>query len=383
MKKKTFHLFRIIELPVFAVLLLFITPLFGSLILGYQFSSHSILHVPTIIVDHDNSSLSRELIRLIDTNQVFNVKYFSDQNNDIESLISKGRVAVGVIIPPHFSKDLLNGKAPKVAVIYDGTQMSMAGAAKGRISEVLSTIKTGYLMQIMQGKLGVMPAVSQKVVLPMSFNSRYIGNPTKNLPNFYLEGLVINMAQITAFLLGLELADLNKKRYRYLWLSGIAGGIFGVISVALAIAALVGCFKVPFRGNGMAVLCLAIPFMIGMTNLGIALRLLIKNKPMVISAGGTLISATFLFAGYTFPVLAMPDCLQSVYKFMPFFYFGIPVRDISLIGSSLTQFIPELRWLIQFVVLMWIVNWAIFILKKRVQSNYDWDDKKLSDEACT
>ncbi|HVI41380.1 MAG TPA: hypothetical protein VM577_12065, partial [Anaerovoracaceae bacterium] len=55
-----------------------ILPPICSWILGYEWSGQQINHVPTVIVDHDSSSMSRDLIGYIKNNQAFDVQFYTD-----------------------------------------------------------------------------------------------------------------------------------------------------------------------------------------------------------------------------------------------------------------------------------------------------------------
>lgn len=96
-----------------SVMLLLIIPAISSYALGYTYSEHVVKNVPTMIVDHDDSTLSKNFITQINTNEVFNVVNYSENDNDIKNLMDEGKVVVGIIIPANFAKDLNDGKAPK------------------------------------------------------------------------------------------------------------------------------------------------------------------------------------------------------------------------------------------------------------------------------
>lgn len=368
-----------------SIMLLLVIPIASSFILGYEFSGHQIGHVPTVIVDHDNSTLSASLVKQINTNDTFNVTNYSENNDDVKNLIDKGNVAVGIIIPDDFSKDLIEGKAPKIMVIYDGSQMSAVGATKGKISEVLGTIKAGYLISLEEGKLGLMPDVAKSSVVPIQYNSRFIGNPTKNTPNFMLEGLVIAITQIGIVILGIIISD--EKNYLWLLIKGIICGLIGSIAISVALMIQVKYFGVPYNGSFPAGIILTILYSIGMTNIGILIGVLTKDKASAISSSMGLVSATILLSGYTFPVLAMPDIFTSISKYVPFLYYGIPLRDLSLMGSSFNDILPNVYWLIKLTVIMWISILIVFILKngyKYIKENKRWNlvlKRRCKDEA--
>lgn len=345
-------------------------PIICSFILGYQMEQHQVQHIPTIIVDHDNSQFSKTLINEIKTNEIFSVTKYSDRDEDVKDLIAQEKVRVGVIIPKDFSKDLANGNAPKVLIFYDGSQMAITSAAKARMSEILLTIKTGYLKKIVEGKLGKMPEISKNYVLPMYYNYRLLNNPTRNYINFLIPGMIISIIQVSLVMMGVDLVNEDEKKYLWLWIKGILGGLLGVISIAICLGIQFKYFAVPFRGtfNGAAILTLL--YCIGLVNYGILIRLILPEKILALQIAAIPILLTTILAGFTFPLLAMPDFFKELAKFLPFLYYGEVMRDLCLKDIGMEYILPQITWLFKFVIYMWAASIGIFMLKKIVKKKY-------------
>lgn len=345
-------------------------PIICSFILGYQMEGHQVQHIPTIIVDHDNSQFSKMLINEIKTNEIFNVTNYSDRDEDVKDLIAQEKVRVGVIIPKDFSKDLTSGNGPKVLICYDGTQMSVTSAAKARMSEILLTIKTGYLKKVVEGKLGVMPEVSQNYVLPMYFNYRLLNNPTRNYINFFIPGMIISIIQVSLVMLGVDIVRKDEKKYLWLWIKGILGGLLGVISIGISLGIQFKYFAVPFRGTVNGAIILTLLFCIGMVNYGVLIRLILPEKILALQVASIPILFTTILAGFTFPLFAMPSYFQEIAKFLPFLYYGEVIRDLCLKNIGIEYILPQINWLFKFVLYMWIASFGVFMLKKIIKKRY-------------
>ncbi len=348
---------------IISIVLILLLPSCISFIFGYEFSGQKISRVPAIIVDHDNSTLSRNLVYQIKTNESFNVTNYSNYDDDVKSSIERGDVSVGIIIPKGFSKDLVNSNSPRILVIYDGSQMSAVGTTKGTISEILGTIKAGYLINIAEGKLGIMPEVVKNDIVPINYTYRFIGNSVKSTPNFMIQGMLLNTVQIAMVMLGIIMAH-GKKGYLKIWMKGIFSAIIASISIFLSIGIQMKYFNYPYRGSTIAAAILTILFSIGMTNVGIFIGILSKNKLEACTLCIT-VAATLLLAGYTYPVLAMPDVFSTISKYIPFLYYAIPMRDLSLIGLNLSDVSSDILWLLKFVYIMWIATLAAYMLKNK------------------
>lgn len=352
-------------------------PVICSFILGYQMEGHQVQHIPTVIVDHDNSQFSKMLINEIKTNEIFNVTNYSDRDEDVKDLIGQEKVRVGVIIPKDFSKDLTSGNGPKVLIFYDGTQMSVTSAAKARMSEILLTIKTGYLKKVVEGKLGVMPEVSKNYVLPMYFNYRLLNNPTRNYINFFIPGMIISIIQVSLVMLGVDIVREDEKNYLWLWIKGILGGLLGVVAIGISLGIQFKYFAVPFRGTINGAIILTLLYCIGIVSYGVLIRLILPEKILALQVASIPILFTTILAGFTFPLLAMPSYFQELAKFLPFLYYGEVMRDLCLKNIGIEYILPQINWLFKFVLYMWIASFGVFMLKKIVKKRYDLiKDKK-------
>lgn len=369
MKEKIFDsLKKILKLKhmILPIVMLLTVPCVSSLIFGYEFSAHKVSRVPTVIVNHDDSSLAQSLVNLIKTNESFNVVAYSENNDDVKSLIDNGTAAVGVIIPPDFAKDLTNGNSPKVIVFYDGAQTSLASASKGKIGEILNTIKSGFLVSIGEAKLGIMPEVAANNIVPIRYNSRLLGNPTSSMTNFFIQGMLLNMIQI-----GLVIATIlviNKDdNYKVICAKTTIMGLIASISTLVSIYIQYKYFAVPFRGSITAAITLTIIYDISMSSFGAMLNLSKKGNKIEAIDSSAIVASTMMFAGYTFPILAMPSIFSKIAKYVPFAYYALPLRDLTLVGGNLQDVLPDIYWLLKFLIFMWIATFLSYRKSKKTK----------------
>ncbi|WP_242835862.1 ABC transporter permease [Clostridium sp. DL-VIII] len=347
-------------------ILLLILPAISSFILGYTYSQHVVNNIPTIVVDHDNSALSKNFVTQVNTNEVFNIVKYGDRDDETKNLIDEGRVVVGIIIPKNFSEDLTAGKAPRIMICYDGAQMSAVSASKSRIAEILGTIRISYLMKLGEGKLGIMPEEIKNNIIPIQINSIFIGNSTRSTTNFMLQGMLIGIAQIGIIILGVLIVK-EKENYFLLLIKSIASGLIGSISIFLLIFIQYKYFQMPYRGSIKAAIALTIIFSIITVNLGILFKLLMKKKLEAVSSSSLIVSATVLLAGYTFPLMSAPDVFKTISKYIPFLYYGIPMRELSLLGLNFNDVLDNLNYLIKYMIYTWIAILILMIIQSTLE----------------
>ncbi|OBR92557.1 ABC-2 family transporter protein [Clostridium ragsdalei P11] len=345
------------------ILMFLILGIGGSIVLALEFSAHSLSKIPTIIVNHDNSSSTQTFIREIRTNSKFNVVAYSQTDNDVKDLIDKGDVAIGFIIPKHFSKDLTDGKNPKIMVVYDGAQMAMTSSSRTRVAQILGTIKSAYLINVAEEKLGLMPEVAANYINPIRYNSRIIGNPIENMFNFFIPGFSINIIQVGMIIVVILLINKGNS-YKKMWIKGIMVGLLASISVFIILAIYCKYFGLPYRGFVEAGIMLTILFCIGMTFVGVLLSILFNGNQIDALGLAGPIAITLFLVGYTFPTVAMPDIIPIVAKYIPFYYYAVPLRDLSLIGGSFQDNLSNILWLTKFMIFMWVVTFLLYKMKE-------------------
>ncbi len=355
-------------------IMLFGIPISLSFLFGYSMQAKQIRHIPTIIVDRDNSALSRTIIQEIRDNEIFNVDIYSQKDSDVEKYIEEGKAMVGVIIPADFSKNLLEGKGQNVLVFYDGSQMSGISAAKARMTEILLTIKTGYLKQVMEGKLNILPGQSMKTVQPMFFTYRILNNPTRNYVNFYISGMLISVIQVGLVMIGADRVRDDEKYFIFHIIKALIWGLLGTISIIITLWIQVHYFGVPFLGTLKGALALTLLYSTAMISVGMISSLIIPNQVLATQVAAILVLPTSILGGFTFPLMAVPEFFQKLGSMIPYVHYAEPMRDLNMKAIGISYIANDIIWLGKFIIYIWVVSAVIFFAKKGVK--FLWNKRK-------
>jgi ABC-2 type transport system permease protein len=115
LKGSFYKLFLVIILPVVC---------FGLII--SIFKAGVVRDLPIAVVDNDKSNISRKLLFNIQSSPTLKISKTSQSAKDALLLMQKGDVYGVIIIPNHFSRDVLLGKNPKVSALLN-TQYILIG----------------------------------------------------------------------------------------------------------------------------------------------------------------------------------------------------------------------------------------------------------------
>ena len=331
------------------LLILLILPTVLSLILGAEFIHLPFQRVPTVIVNHDHSETVQGLIEMLADNRTFDIISCTDQDDDLKDAFYYNKALAGIIIPEHFSEDLLNGREAKIMIFNDGALSTVASGMRGTISETLGTIKSGYLMKLAEGQ-GMSPQAAKNVIAPMGYSIQTISNPSKNVAYMMMEGILLTMVQICVGCAGACVCE--RKSFKTMMKKNLVIALLGCVSSLGCIWTQTVFYGFPYKSAPMAGILMTF-----FTCFGIGLFGMLQN----LGTGGncdeavqkcSMISMTMLLAGYTFPIISMPWPFKYVTWFMPNTHFIMPMRDMALSYRSFWEEAHHIVWLIGFCLVM-------------------------------
>lgn len=344
---------RYITIP---MLILLLAPTILSLLMGAEFVHLPFQKVPTIIVNHDHLETVQSLIQMISDNRTFDVIACTDEEDDLKEAFYYNKALAGIVIPEHFSEDLLNGREAKIMIFNDGAISTVASGMRGTIAEALGTIKSGYMLKLAEGK-GIPPQAAMNLIAPMGYVTKAISNPSKNVAYMMMEGILLTIVQIGAGCVGACVCE----RASFGSLMKKAGFITGIACVS-ALGCMVTqtlCFGFPYKSSPWAGILMTVFTCFGITLFGILQNLGTGGNCEEAVQKCSIISFTMLLAGYTFPVISMPWPCKFLTWFMPNTHYIVPLRDMALVERSFLSEAHHVLWLMGFCVVM-----ALLVAKK-------------------
>lgn len=346
-----------------ALMIYLIVPLIIGLVLGYEMSGNRIGNIPTVIMDHDRSEFSRTLIDYIAQNDIFDVTTYATSEDQVKKLMDSGKASVGVIIPQGLSADMQKGSGPKVLVMYDGSVMTVASSAKTAMSEILMTVKSAYMMNVLEGKQNVTAPQALNQVQPINATYRTLYNPVKNYRNFFLPGMLIAFMQVGIGVMGLERAQENRTCGYLKSVRKIGGnGLFGALGLLICLGVQYLFFGLPFKGSLLGLLVLTLLFSLCQTSFGFIMGTMIEDRTFASQATCVLILPASILGGYTFPLMAMPVFFQKLAYLIPLSYYGDAVRSLCLKPLKFHYILPGIGYLLAFLA----VEAGLLLLAKAV-----------------
>lgn len=327
-----------IKLKKYAVplILIILVPQVVNLLCCWMISSHQMREIPTAIYMGDNSTFSRRVATVFENHETFDITVYTASPEEIPQLIETGKVAFGLVIPRDFFQDIVNGKAPAIMTVVDGSQLSAASFTKISASEILLGLKKELLQEKLRMQFNMTASQAESAASGLVFQNRVLGNPTRNYLNFLMPGMMTAVAQVGLAMAAAAAVDREKRKtlFTYLGSKTLAFTGIGFLSLMMIHLVQTWVFHVPLRSGIIPVAFLSLVFSFSVSATGIMLSTLFWNKVLASQAAAIWFIPSSILSGYTWPLSSMPMFYQKLAWLMPFTHYGETLRNLALKGSS-------------------------------------------------
>jgi ABC-2 type transport system permease protein len=324
--------------------------------------------LPVAIVDLDQSSISRRFFREIQATAMTEVTLRCTSFEEARDEMQKGNIHGIIVIPRDFYKDLLAYRRPEVS-FYVNNAYLIGGTLSYKDFLTMSALGSGAVQREMLRAKGLTETAIMGRIQPIIIDSHMIGNPWANygvyLINLLLPGVLqLMILLLTIYAIGIELKNKTSRD----WLEAGEGSLVAALAGKLApytilfsILGLAGNIllykyvQYPMHGS-LAVFSLAtILYVLAYQAIGIFMIGLFPVLRDGISFAALYGILAFTYAGFTFPIEAMPPLAQGASVLFPIrHYFKIYVSE-ALLGTSSVNIIIYFAALLTFLLLPFIV----------------------------
>jgi ABC-2 type transport system permease protein len=333
--------------------------------------STQIIHIPTAVYDQDRSPSSRRLVGLLRGSRMFDPDYYVGSQAELEQLLERGTVKVGLVILPDFGADLASGRGTTVQALQDGTE-TLTALLAGAYLEGASYV---YAQRMTGGTAELAVAIAEiELVEP---RSRIWFNEELRKENFQIPAEMAAAVAWMATLLPavaivrerergtLEQLFVTPMRSIELILSkGTLAAVLTFLGFLEALAIVTFHLGVPLRGSLALLMILAGFYIFVEMGWGLVISAVAKTQGQAFIAALFWIMLESILGGQILPVENMPPAVQAVARIMPNTHFSTIVRSIMLRGSTLADLMPQVIALVVLGVVLYAL--ASARLRKRL-----------------
>lgn len=313
-------------------------PLMELLLFGYAINADP-KHLPTMVVDGDQSVMSRSLVSALEVSDYFRIAHRHATEEMAQKALANGSAQFVINIPVDFSRKVARGERPQVLVEADATDPSATAAAIAALSGIVPTVidadLAGPLSELKQGKppfellvhrryneendsaFSIVPGLLG-VVLSSTMIMMTSMAMTRERERGTLEGLLVAPIRPAEMMLG--------KISPYI-LIGI-GQIMVIVTAARVL------FHVPLMGSLILLFVVCMVFICTNLAFGFLFSSISKNQMQANQASSGFLLFSIILSGFMFPYRGMPEWAQWLGEIFPITHFLRIVRGIFLKGSG-------------------------------------------------
>ncbi|SDF87392.1 ribosome-associated ATPase/putative transporter RbbA [Thalassobaculum litoreum] len=342
-------------------------PLILMLAMGYGIS-FDVDSLTYAALDQDRSRESRMFLRQLSSSPYFAEAPALSGFADLDRQMSAGRIALAVVVPPGFGRDLLAGHSPELAGWLDGANPVRAETIRGYLEAAFQ----GYLEEYAMTETGHAAALP-----PVTVETRFRYNQAFRSTDAIAPGvLMMLLIMIPAMLTALgvvrekELGSITNfyaapvRRIEFLIGKQLPYIGVAMLSVACLLALMLGLFGVPFAGGPVALLAGALLYTTAATAFGLVVSTFVRSQIAAIFATAIIVMIPAVnFSGMMYPAAALEGAARVIGHGFPSLYFQNIATGVFNKGLDLARLYPNHLILAGFVAAYWVA--ASVLLRKQ------------------
>ena len=324
--------------------------------------------MPVGVVDLDNSSTSRALVRRLDGFQTSRVVAHYTSVAEARHAMQENEIYGFLYIPKGTSEKLLASRRPKVSYYYSNVSIA-AGSMVMKDMKTITTLGSAGVGQAVMRARGFTPKQIQTLLQPIRIDLHQVANPWSNY-NMYLSTvfvpgvMMLFMFLITTYSLGMELKFNRGKE----WLGKANGNIVVAIlgkylPQAVVFLALIFFYEFyiynvlhfTHAGSLWTIVLLAVLQVFGSIGFGVFIFGLMPSLRMSMSICSLWGVLSFSLAGSAFPVMGMDSPIQALTWLFPLRHYYMLYQITVFNGYPLIDAWFHFVALVAFTLLPWFV----------------------------
>jgi ABC-2 type transport system permease protein len=301
-------------------------------------------HISLVVADQSMDAASRSYIDDMVKSDYFEIVSTVQGQSDVVKAIDSGTARAGIIIPPNFAQQVNRGDA-NVLLLIDGSDPFTTQSAFNAANAIAQVHTINLVMDNLQ-RSGL--AISSQDTNPLTAHISILYNPDLTDLWFLIPGMIAMLLQTQTIALT-SLAVVRERELgtiEQILVSPIRPAelmigktlpnlLIAMVNMSTILAIGVVGFGVPFRGNFLLFLGLALIYVFSGLGLGLLISSVSQNPRQAQQLNMMFSLIGLILSGFIFPRYAMPLILQGVGYIFPLTYFIPIARGIFTKGIGI------------------------------------------------
>ena len=328
---------------------IFVAPIVQITVFGFAVNT-DVSNVPTVLVDQDRSSASRELVSRFVESGYFEIVGSGERAQEVDRWLVTSKAQLGLVIGQGFGAALASSRQASVQLVVDGSDAASANVALGYASALTREFGLSISERRLRDAGTPVVGVGQAVLVPRVFY-----NPDLKSRWFYVPAVLAMILMVMTMLLSAmgvvrekEIGTMEQlivtpiRPWQLLVGKLLPFALIGIFQMSLATAVTVFGFGVPLRGSFPLLLGLTLLFILSTLGLGLFVSTLVQNQQQAMMGAVFCAMVPMIYlSGLIFPTENMPPAIQAVTYLIPLRYYAEIIRGVFLRGSGIAVLWPE------------------------------------------
>lgn len=362
-----------------AWVLLLVIPVGIFFYLGAIYEEGAIEKVPIAILDLDHSDLSRKVINNVEASPKLNIIRFLNSNDNLDEVfINHNDIKGFYVIPKNFQKNIFSGKQEKLLVYTNSSNIIYGNLIYKEAATFINTMSAGINLNSFKLQ-GIPHEKAMKMVMPIKVITKPLYNSYYNYLYYLIPGLTTVLLQMIVFLLSARSINSEYSNNTYKELLSLTNGsvfkiVFGKLLAYTLLGFVVAIFifsvvhpllGIPSKAGTLPFLWVVLLFIIANAMLGIMISTIFKNEAIAMDVSFVYNSPAFVFSGFTFPMMAMPEFSAWYAQLIPYTHFLNAFLKGVEMDTPFSFLVQPTISLLLFILTGYIVTISIFMFRNK------------------
>jgi ABC-2 type transport system permease protein len=320
-------------------------PMIQILLFGYAINT-DVRHLKTAVANQAGTHLSQQFESELRASQVVDIVATAETPAELESLLRRGKVSLGIVIPVDFDRRVADNDRAAVQILVDGSDPTILSVARQLVSMPIRFDST--------------PTREHKHNL---IEIRPYYNPERRTPVNIVPGLMGVILMMTMMLFtavaivrerergNLELLINTPVSSAELMIGKVTPYIaIGLLQLAIILGLGRLLFDVPIRGSVLDLYIAGLAFIAANLSLGLLISTATQTQFQAMQMTVFILMPSILLSGFMFPFDGMPVVAQYIGEVLPTTHFIRLSRGIMLREAPIGELRGDFFYLIGFTL---------------------------------
>lgn len=358
------------------VVICFLAPFIYFFALTYIYDVKNPKNIKLSIVNKDNTAISRNLTRMIDSTPELNISNYYTSTYAAYNAIFRNKSDIFYYIPENFSSNLKRSKSSFGFIGANASNFMVSSAAIKTVVMTSQILSSQVLAKFLISK-EIPKEIAIRMIQPMGMESKWLFNPQKSYANFFIPFIILAIFQqilivAVCHTMSLEtqeetwkdLFDISKgKLLPVLFAKSVPYIFVSLFMIFLFVFAVLPFTQIVYH-SAIKIILISLIYSVLIVFFAMAISFLFKSPVMSLCALTFYSMPVLLISGFAWPIYMLPTYLHIATYLFPSTYFVNIFRFFVLDDISLKFAIVPMSHVIIFAIFCFLINIFLFRMKK-------------------